>query len=111
MNQKVNYIIYGILLVVILVMSYFLAFRNPTSNVPKFDATPYLEEIKQRDLTISRLIWKIGVHERREKYLQDKIKTLDNLKPKIIHHYEKQHIIVRDGTVVQLDSIIRSKIK
>lgn len=88
-----------------------MIFSSPSTKVPKFDEGPLRRELAKKDsiinsLTVDKEALFIILGD--ISYERD---SIQKVKQKVIHHYEKQYKAVTDGTLVQLDSIIRSNWK
>lgn len=101
-------IIIGVLLLIILGMAYYIIFSKSSPEVERFDETPYREELARKDSIIAERDTRIEGMKTIILDISGQRDSLAEVKQKVIHHYDKQIEIVRDGTLVQLDSIIRA---
>ena len=105
-NKKV--IPFIILTLIILLQGYMLIFRDRGIDVEPFDDSALLEKIKLADSAVVywqsiALSWE-QVATDAENYSD----SLENIKPIIKHHYHEIYRDIADGTIVELDSIVRA---
>lgn len=99
---------YLILILIILIQGYVLIFRNTPLEIETFDDSTLRKEIQLADS--AAIYWQhmsFGweqIATDAEKYSD----SLENLKPIIQHHYHEIYKSIPDGTITQLDSIIRT---
>ena len=107
MKNKTN-IILGILLVIILGLIAYIIFSEPIKVVEEFDEAPLREKIQfQKDLAKH---WQdeSEAWQNKAQIAEDKVDSLEQLKPKVYEKYDKQRDFADTADVLQLDSFIRS---
>lgn len=90
-------------------MTYKMILSKPAPIIEPFDDSALKKEIELRDSIIeqwesSALYWQ-SISE----IAMKKVDSLESLKPKVKHHYHEIYKDISDGTVVYLDSLIRSR--
>jgi hypothetical protein len=92
-----------ILSLIILILLAVIFWRDPAYNitVEPFDDTALRDSIKMQELLIEKYEVQIELS-------MNKIDSLENLKPKIQHHYHEIYKTLPHATNAQLDSILRA---
>lgn len=107
MQQKSNLIIaaqIGIILILVCI----LIFKKPVTVVEPFDDTELRQQIAEKDSIAAH--WELQANQWKTvaSLAEAKSDSLELLKPQIQHHYHEIYTAIADGTVVELDNIIRS---
>lgn len=104
-KNKLIYILTGVIVVLLLIN---LLRGKPQPEIIPFDDSKLLKQIELADS--SALYWqRIALSwEQIATDAERHSDSLENLKPIIQHHYHEIYKSIPDGTVIQLDSIIRT---
>ena len=104
-KDKLIYILTGIILVLLLIIMFR---RKPQPEVEPFDDSALRKEIQIADS--AALYWQnVALSwEQVATDAENHSDSLENLKPIIQHHYHEIYKSIPDGTIVQLDSLVRS---
>lgn len=108
MNQRSTNIAFAILIGIILVMGYFLIFKQPVPEIPRFDDTALRKEIARNDSLAQHWI----EESLRLRILADSLMvkndSLEKVKPKIKNYYNEIYNFNATANRMQLDSVIRA---
>ena len=107
MKNKSN-IILGILLIIIFGLTAYIIFSDPVEVVEAFDEGPLREEIRLQDSIANHWQEESEAWQNIARIAEDKVDSLESLKPKIYEDHDSQINFNSTATDQQLDSVIRS---
>ena len=106
--DKTSIILIGTALIVIFSLIANIIFSEPIKVVEKFDEAPLREQIRLRDSVADHWEQESEAWSHIARIAEDKVDSLEKLKPQIYEKYKKQRNFADTASNVQLDSFIRS---